>query len=94
MAIRSPKWLVLTALVVAAPDTPGVYELWYDDEVIRVAATHGRTLREELIHELFRTGARATHFAWEISFHPEERERELLAELEARHDDPADLNQS
>jgi hypothetical protein len=83
MAIRSPKWLVLTALVLAAPDTPGVYELWDDDEVIRLGATHGRTLREELIHELYETGARATHFAWEISFHPEQRERELLEELQS-----------
>ena len=28
MAIRSPKWLVLAALVALAPDTPGVFELF------------------------------------------------------------------
>jgi hypothetical protein len=81
MAIRSPKWLVLAALVVATPDTPGVYELWDDDELLCVRGTHERTLREELVHELLETRARATHFSWEITFHPDDRERELRQEL-------------
>lgn len=80
MAIRSPKWLVLAALVAAAPDTPGVYELWDGDELICIGCTHGGTLRQELVHRLLEHDARATHFAWEITFAPEERERELLAE--------------
>jgi hypothetical protein len=82
MAIRSPKWLVLAALVVAAPDTPGVYELWDDDEVLCLRGTHERTLREALVHELLETRGRATHFSWEITFHPDARERELRHELE------------
>ena len=85
MAIRSPKWLVLAALVYAAPDTPGVYELWEDDELVCVRATHGGTLREELVHELFEAHAEATHFSWEISFRPAARAQELLAEYEAEH---------
>jgi hypothetical protein len=92
MAIRSPKWLVLAALVVASPDTPGVYELWEDDERVFVGATHGGTLREELVHELLEIDAPATHFSWEISFAPERRERELLAEFEALHHRPPKLN--
>jgi len=80
MAIRSPKWLVLAALVVAAPDTPGVFELWDDDEVLRIGATC-RSLRKELMHELLEQENRATHFSWEITFDPVARERELLAEL-------------
>jgi hypothetical protein len=80
MAIRSPKWLVLAALVVAAPDTPGVFEFWDDDEVLRIGATCG-SLRKELMHELLERENRATHFSWEISFDPVARERELLAEL-------------
>jgi hypothetical protein len=92
MAIRSPKWLVLAALVCAAPDTPGVYELWEDDELIYVGSTHGRTLREELTHELLEADAWATHFSWEISFHPADRERELIAEFEAEHHRPPKLN--
>ena len=39
MAIKSPKWLVLATLVAIAPDTPGVFELWDDDEVVFVGAT-------------------------------------------------------
>jgi hypothetical protein len=92
MAIRSPKWLVLAALVYAAPDTPGVYEFWDDDELIYVRATHGGTLREELVHELLDLDARATHFSWEITFAPATRERELLAEFEALHHRPPKLN--
>jgi len=92
MAIRSPKWLVLAALVVAAPDTPGVYELWDDDEVLCVRGTHERTLRQELVHELLELDARATHFSWEISFAPTEREQELLAEFEAKHHKRPKLN--
>ena len=79
MAIRSPKWLVLGALVAAAPDTPGVYELWDDDELLIVGATR-ESLRKELMHEL-ESESRATHFSWEISYDPAARERELLAEL-------------
>jgi hypothetical protein len=85
MAIRSPRWLALAALVYATPDTPGVYELWYDDELVYVGSTHGRTLREELVHELLEADARATHFSWEITFRPAARERELLEEFVAEH---------
>ncbi|HET7362194.1 MAG TPA: hypothetical protein VFJ70_01345 [Burkholderiales bacterium] len=80
MAIRSPKWLVLAALVAAAPDTPGVFELWDDDELLHLGATRD-SLRKELMHELLERESRATHFSWEISFDPAARERELLAEL-------------
>ena len=92
MAIRSPKWLVLAALVCAAPDTPGVYEFWDDEELIYVGSTRGRTLRQELVHELLDLQAGATHFRWEISFSPAARERELLAEFEAQHHRPPKLN--
>jgi hypothetical protein len=92
MAIRSPKWLILATLVANAPDTPGVYELWDDDELVYVHATHGGTLREELVHELLELEAPATHFSWEISFAPAEREQQLLAEFEAEHHKRPKLN--
>jgi hypothetical protein len=92
MAIRSPKWLVLAALVLAAPDTPGVYELWEDDELLYVGGTHGNTLRAELVHELYELERDATHFSWEICYSPRARERELLAEYEAEHHHPPKLN--
>ena len=83
MAIRSPKWLVLAALVVATPDTPGVYELWDDDELMYVGATRD-SLRRELVERLLEHESAATHFSWEITYAPEARERELLAELDGR----------
>ncbi|HET7198433.1 MAG TPA: hypothetical protein VFI86_07180 [Burkholderiales bacterium] len=92
MAMHGPKWLLLAALVYVSPDTPGVYELWDDDELIFVGSTHGTTLREELAHELSGLHRRATHFSWEISFAPAQRERQLLAEFEAEHHRPPKLN--
>ena len=63
--MRSPKWLVLATLVALAPDTPGVLELWDDDEVVYVRATGDRqTLRTELARELAAHVTEATHFSW------------------------------
>ena len=94
MAIRSPKWLVLAALVVAAPEAPGVFELWDDDELMYVGATGGErpSLRKELVHELLERSSMATHFSWEITFEPARRSRELLAEYLLAHPHPPRLN--
>jgi hypothetical protein len=85
MAIRSPKWLFLAALVLASPDTAGVYELWDDDQVIRIGSADGRgqTLRSRLVAELFTEERHVSHFSWEITSAPDQRERELLDELAA-----------
>jgi len=86
MATHSRKWLVLAALVALAPDTPGVIELWDDDELVYVGATRRKeTLRTELERELAAHAAQATHFGWQITFDPEARERELLAEFELQY---------
>jgi hypothetical protein len=86
MAIRSPKWLVIATLVALAPDTPGVFELWDGDELLYVGSTRRReTLRTELERELAAHAAEATHFSWEITFRPDARSRELLAEFEREH---------
>lgn len=74
------------------PDTPGVYELWDDGELIYVGSTRGRTLRQQLVHDLIDLPAGATHFRWEICFSPAMRERELLEEYEAEHHHPPKLN--
>ena len=85
MAIRGPKWLIIATLVSMAPDTPGVFELWKDDELVFVGATHNSTLRSALVRELLESDLDATHFSWEITYHPAARERELLAEFERVH---------
>ena len=93
MAIRSPKWLVIAALVASAPDTPGVFELWDGDELLYVGSTrHKATLRTELERELAAHVREATHFSWEITFKPQSRARELLAEFEREHHRPPRLN--
>jgi len=86
MGIRGPKWLVLAALVLTTPDTPGVYELWADEELLRVGVAPDKrhTLRAVLTHELLEERGAATHFRWEISFDPVARQRELVAELEGK----------
>ena len=94
MAIRGPKWLIIAALVTTAPDTPGVFELWEDDELVFVGSTRDSTLRNQLVHELLESGREATHFSWEITYHPAARERELLAEFEREHHRPPRLNSS
>jgi len=76
---------MLAALVALAPDTPGVIELWDDDELVYVGATRNKqTLRTELQRELEAHGE-ATHFGWEITFKPDARSLELLAEFELEH---------
>jgi len=85
MAIRGPKWLIIATLVSMAPDTPGVFELWKDEELVFVGATHNSTLRSALVRELLESDLDATHFSWEITYHPAARERELLAEFERVH---------
>jgi hypothetical protein len=86
MAMRSPKWLVIAALVTLAPDTPGVFELWDGDELLYVGSTRRKeTLRTEIERELWAHAAEATHFSWEITFDPEARTRELLDEFEHEH---------
>lgn len=94
MAIRSPRWVVVAALVSLAPDTPGVFELWDGDELVYVGRTRDErtTLRAELVQRLLEDHASATHFSWEITFDPAARERELLAEYERAHHRSPRLN--
>ena len=80
MASRPPKWLMLAALIVLTPDTPGVVELWDNDELLCVRAT--RALRTELMQQLSEHPGEATHFSCEITYRGEARERELREEYE------------
>jgi len=96
MPVRSPKWLVLASLLVSAPDTPGVIELWEDDELVYVGAAH-ESIRRKLARELLEQSTwsgRTTHFGWEISFSPSARMRELLSEFEAANQRPPRFNEA
>lgn len=85
MGIGQPKWLVIAALVTMAPETPGVFELWENDELVFIGSTSDNTLRSQLVRELLEIDRHATHFTWQITYHPAARERELLAEFERVH---------
>jgi len=87
MPYRLRKWLILWALVVSAPDVPGVVELWEDDELVLVRSAHD-SIRKSLLGQLAeipRLRGHATHFGWEINGHPDDRAREILAEFAAEH---------
>lgn len=92
MPIRSPRWFFAAALVLAAPETPGVFELWDNDEMVYVGATRGprESLRRALAREMELHDA--THFSWEITWRPAVRERELLDEYLAQHARPPRFN--
>jgi excinuclease UvrABC nuclease subunit len=90
VAIQTPKWQFVAGLVLMAPETPGVYALWDQAEIIYLGATRSprSTIRSRLTHHLVekdRWRIWPTHFGWEISYQPAQRECELLAEFQALH---------
>jgi hypothetical protein len=66
-------------VIQGAPDDPGVYALWENEELVY----YGRasSIRSRLLEHL-QEGARATHYSWEMSRDPAAREAELLREYE------------
>ena len=83
-----------------APDDPGVYALWRDDELIYYGSAHGEgaSIRSRLLDHLSGQSngcaARATHYSWELCRDPVRRERELLLEHEAQAKRPPRCNES
>lgn len=70
-------------VIAGAPEEPGVYALWQGEEVIYYGRASGSsTIRSRLL-EHFRDQVEATHYSWEISRQPLERETELLREYQA-----------
>ncbi len=67
-----------------APADPGLYVLWRQDEVICIGRADGSAetiqsrLREHFTGRTCACSKQATHYAWEISFQPRVREREVL----------------
>ena len=86
MPVRSPRWFIIASLLLAAPDTPGIIELWDDDELVYVGEAP-ESIRKRLVADLLEHNdwQETTHFGWEISFEPTLRREELLGEYEALH---------
>ena len=78
-------------LIAGAPEEPGVFVLWENGEVIYIGHAQGRgmTIRCRLVDHFTGNGSpctrRASHYSWEISLRPAERELELLEEYRSSH---------
>src|SRR3954454_13018587 len=83
-------------LIAGAPEEPGVYVLWLEEQIIYIGHAAGgtaggaATIRSCLVDHF--SGAngpctrRATHYSWELTLRaPAERERTLLAEYQTAH---------
>lgn len=86
---RQHRWSFTPTLVGYAPDEPGVYSIWRDDEIIYIGhAKRGLGLRKALTEHLegrLECTRGATHYSWEITYIPEQRERKVLGDYyEAR----------
>ena len=74
-----------TRIVIAgAPDDPGIYALWDDEELVYYGRADGggSTIRSRLLDLYYADPKRATHYSWEICKDPVAREAELLGEHE------------
>jgi len=90
MPIASPRYALTAVMVSGAPNDPGVFALWEHDELIYYGHARGESatiqscLREHLGRQ-FACTAGATHYGWEISANPAQREADLLREFERQH---------
>lgn len=88
MAFGGGRYRFTRSMVEGAPADPGVYALWENDELIYYGRATGGDLHiqsalfEHLDGRAGRCTERATHYGWEISLDPAEREAELLAEYQ------------
>jgi len=92
MPVRSPKWPFTAAAVEHSPDEwGGVYVLWRGDTILYIGSAPdvGHSIKGDLTAHL--KGERgpctkaATHYGWELSQNPKQRELELLKEHVERH---------
>jgi excinuclease UvrABC nuclease subunit len=85
--IAAPRYRLISILAAGAPEQPGVYALWHDEEMIYLG--RAASIRRRLAEHLQRSDApcllEATHYTWELALRPEAREAELLAEFRSRY---------
>jgi hypothetical protein len=102
MPIANRQWSFNPMVVSGAPDEPGVYALFEEDEIIYYGcAVHGSTIQSALFEILTRVRdghggclQRVTRYSWEITHRPRLREAELLREYEQAHQHPPRCNQA
>jgi len=85
--IAAPHYRLISILAAGAPEQPGVYALWHDDEMIYLG--RAASIRQRLADHLQRSDSPclldATHYTWELALHPEAREAELLEQFRRRY---------
>ena len=81
-------------VISGAPDDPGVYALWDDEELVYYGrADRGEnSIRSRLLDLYYENPKRATHYSWEVCADPAKREAELLGEHERAFGRPPRLN--
>lgn len=90
MPIASPRYAFTKTMVAGAPDDPGVFALWENDELIYYGHARGEAatilscLKEHLGGRNHCTKT-ATHYGWEVSANPPVREADLLREFQRNH---------
>jgi hypothetical protein len=90
MPIASPRYAFNAVMLSGAPPDPGVVALWHHDELIYYGRALGgeATIQSHLKDHLVGAHActaRATHYSWEITSDPRDREAELPQEFERKH---------
>jgi hypothetical protein len=90
MPIASPRYALTPTMVYGAPNDPGVYALWENDELIYYGHARGESATIQSCLQQHISGksgctARATHYGWEISANPPQREADLLREFQRAH---------
>ena len=90
MPIASPRYAFTKVMLAGAPNDPGAYALWDNDELIYYGHARGESITIQSCLKEHLKGANgctssATHYGWEISANPPVREAELLREFERAH---------
>lgn len=85
MPIASPRYRFKNEIILGAPDDPGVYALYLDEELIFFGHAIGAaTIQTRLIAHLLKLAepSQVTHYAWEICRDPLMRAAQLVREYE------------
>jgi hypothetical protein len=90
MPIASPRYALNKTMVGGAPNDPGVYALWEEDELIYYGHARGGSVTiQSCLKEHLAGGngctAGATHYGWEIAANPPLREAQLVREFERQY---------
>lgn len=93
MPIANRRWTFNALVLSGAPQEPGVYALFENDEILYYGcALQGSTIHSALHDILDRVQAgragclqNVNRYTWEITYRPRLREAELLREFEQAH---------